>query len=471
MPPKPTSSSSRETAPTRWFGTSAGLFFGLALLKFGNPVILDVGNMYPSLKSLGEVIFEPWPVKWGYALVVGLVVLGCLAAKRPAGVPRWVLWMPAVWFGWQMLSSAQSIDPQLTRWTLPHFAAATACFYLGVFAGGSAAAQRVWVGLTAGFLLALFSAVQQHHGGFESNRRFFEENEQTHWTNAAPEQVRDLEATRLLVRAPDGTLTINPLMRHKIESTRVFGTLVYPNALAGVILLLLPATLVAVAGWTDRLQNVTRGVLVGIVAYMGLGCLYWSGSKSGWLIALIMGAAALMWLPLARVVKITAVAVVVLAGAAGFAWKFQSYFEKGATSATARFDYWKAAWDSTVKHPLLGTGPGTFYAVYRQTKKPESEMARLTHNDYLQQASDSGVPGFFSYAALLMGSLAVLYRKSGSNTALFALWLGLFGWALQGFVEFGLYLPATAWTAFFLLGSLWTSASERIGFDTRGSLH
>src|SRR5690349_5260619 len=122
MPPKPTSSPSRETAASRWFGTAAGLFFGLALLKFGNPVILDVGNMYPPLKSLSEVIFEPWPVRWGYALVAGLVVLGCLAAKRPAGVPRWALWMPAVWFGWQVLSSAQSIDPQLTRWTLPHFA-------------------------------------------------------------------------------------------------------------------------------------------------------------------------------------------------------------------------------------------------------------------------------------------------------------------------------------------------------------
>ena len=36
----------------------------------------------------------------------------------------------------------------------------------------------------------------------------------------------------------------------------------------------------------------------------------------------------------------------------------------------------------------------------------------------------------------------------------FAVWLGVLGWALQGFAEFGLYIPALAWTAFALLGWL-----------------
>ena len=81
-------------------------------------------------------------------------------------------------------------------------------------------------------------------------------------------------------------------------------------------------------------------------------------------------------------------------------------------------------------------------------------MARLVHNDYLEQASDSGVIGFLLFSALIVGSLKFLYRKSHSQLALFFGWLGLLGWALQGFVEFGLYIPALAWPAFLFLGWL-----------------
>ncbi len=36
----------------------------------------------------------------------------------------------------------------------------------------------------------------------------------------------------------------------------------------------------------------------------------------------------------------------------------------------------------------------------------------------------------------------------------FAVWLGVLGWALHSFAEFGLYVPALAWTAFAFLGWL-----------------
>jgi hypothetical protein len=42
---------------------------------------------------------------------------------------------------------------------------------------------------------------------------------------------------------------------------------------------------------------------------------------------------------------------------------------------------------------------------------------------------------------------------SGSALS-FPLWLGVLGWALQSFVEFGLYIPALAWPAFAFLGYL-----------------
>jgi 3-dehydroquinate dehydratase-2 len=82
--------------------------------------------------------------------------------------------------------------------------------------------------------------------------------------------------------------------------------------------------------------------------------------------------------------------------------RFHNYFAGGATSVGARFDYWRAAAQTTIAHPLLGTGPGTFQRPYAKLKSPDAEMARLTHNDYLEQFSDSGIAGGIFYAAWIV---------------------------------------------------------------------
>ena len=48
------------------------------------------------------------------------------------------------------------------------------------------------------------------------------------------------------------------------------------------------------------------------------------------------------------------------------------------------------------------------------------------------------------------------YAKPATPDGLarFSVWLGLLGYALQGLMEFGLYIPALAWTAFRLAGWL-----------------
>ncbi|MBM3876024.1 MAG: O-antigen ligase family protein [Verrucomicrobia bacterium] len=458
MAPPPPRAEAAGTATGRGvFAVAAGCFLGIALLKLGNPVLLDAGTMYPPPAGLGEVISEPWPMSWGYVMLAVLAVAGLFVVRKPAANPAWMLWMPALWLGWQLLASARTIDPPLTRLTIAHFVASTACFYLGLCSAGGAGSglRRVRPGLVAGLLVVLAAGIHQHHGGFESNRRFFEENEMSGWTNVPPAEVRQLEMTRMLVRKPDGSLTVNPAVEHKLASGRIFGTLVYPNALAGVILLLLPLALVSTRDWTRRLGNVPHGALVGSVAYVGIACLYWSGSKSGWLVALALGVLTLLRLPLAKTLKVGLATLLIISGAAGLAIKYRDYFSRGATSAAARLDYWTAAWENAAKHPVLGSGPGTFFAVYKVTKKPESEMARLAHNDYLQQASDSGWPGCLAYCLFIGGSIVLLARRTARDDLTFAVWLGLAGWAMQGIVEFGLYIPASAWTAFLLLGCLW----------------
>ena len=83
-------------------------------------------------------------------------------------------------------------------------------------------------------------------------------------------------------------------------------------------------------------------------------------------------------------------------------------------------------------------------------------MARLTHNDYLEQFSDSGIPGGIFYASWIFLALAILGKQIWKNADAisFAIFAGLLGWFVQGFAEFSLFIPALAWTAFTLLGCL-----------------
>src|SRR5258706_16212302 len=112
-------------------------------------------------------------------------------------------------------------------------------------------------------------------------------------------------------------------------------------------------------------------------------------------------------MPVNRTFKAALIAFVLLAGLSGFFLKYPRFFQKGATSLSARFDYWEAALKTTAAHPFFGTGPGTFSIAYQKVKRPESEMARLAHNDYLEQASDSGLPGFFLYSTFIIGAMIV----------------------------------------------------------------
>jgi O-antigen ligase len=118
-------------------------------------------------------------------------------------------------------------------------------------------------------------------------------------------------------------------------------------------------------------------------------------------------------------------------------------------------DYWRAAVQTTLEHPLTGTGPGTFQRPYARLKAPDAEMARLVHNDFLEQFSDSGVPGGIAYLAWILAWILRSGRRvlTRADPFWFAVALGCNAWLFQGLTEFMLYVPALAWTAFLLIGA------------------
>ena len=438
-----------KTHPAPWlnwgpdlFCLATGVFVGLCFLKFGNPIIFDGRIVVP--QNFSEVIETAWPISWGYSLLGLLIVSGLFVGRLKKGTPRWALILPAAWLGWQFLSATQTVKPSLTSATVPHFIACVGCFYLGWFSLAEAKRPWLfWIGAAVGLLVVFRIGIAQHFGGLDATRRHFEIYVFPTLADPSPDLLK------------------------KMQTQRIFSTLFYPNTLAGVIILALPATLVALNQAAIGLRVVYRIVIVGLIGVAGLACLYWSGSKSGWLIVVGLTVITFLRLKVNRRLKLCLVAVILIGGVAAFFFKYQIFFEKGATSVGARLDYWRAAADIALRYPVLGTGPGTFSIPYREIKSPAAEMARLCHNDYLEQASDSGILGFIAYFVFISGSMVSLYRNSRFSGDLlrFAVWLGLLGVSIQGISEFNLYIPAMAWPTFLLLGSLWGAASARNQID------
>lgn len=426
-----TGPTSRGDDLARAFACFFGVLLGLTLLKFVNPAVFEKLAEWPV--NGYEWVINSWPMVIGYWLLAAVTVIGLFVVRWNITAPRWLVVLPLLWLGWQFVSATHTVDAELTRSALKHFAACVVCFYLGVFALGSLRnpVHFLWP-VCCSFVAVLAVGIQQHCGGLEASRQYF-------LTYVYPQ----------MATVPEDYLK-------RLASDRIFSTQFYPNALAGVVLLLLPATLVVIWQGQRRFTLGARVFLVGLVGIAALACLYWSGSKGGWLLMLVLGMVASLRLQFSKRLKVVLVGAVLVMGLAGFALKYAGFFQRGATSVSARFDYWEAAARTTVAHPLLGTGPGTFGVAYKEIKRPESEMARLTHNDYLQQASDSGVPGCLALLTLIIGSLAYSRpgAKGGDSLLRFSIWLGLLGWALQSLLEFGLYIPALAWIGFGWLGWL-----------------
>jgi O-antigen ligase len=418
-------------AQSRWptfVAALLGLAIAVALTKLGNPVIFDAMSVAP--ENFAEFIFAfTWPMRWGYAVVIPVLLVSLTLICFKAAGPNRIFLLVLAWLFLVFLSSARSVAPELSRLAVTHFAVAVAFFCVGHFVLGPMQKQNAfWRIAFLGFLYTLWIGLEQHNGGLQATREAF--YQQPEWQKASKELIL------------------------RMESNRVFSIFIYANAFAGAILLWTPALIVILWDWTKRFPSVAQKVVVGLFGYMAVACLFWTGSKAGWLIALALAAAALLHLPMSRRLRIGIISGILALGLAGFAVKNLSYFKKGATSASARLIYWKAAVQVANDHPLLGAGPGTFAKTFAPIKPPEAEMARLTHNDYLEQACDSGWPAFLIFGAFVAASLYFGHSVVTKSPLHLAVWLGALGWALQSLVEFGLYIPAIAWSAFLFLGWL-----------------
>tara|TARA_Y100000588_G_scaffold380799_1_gene465275 strand:- start:854 stop:2311 length:1458 start_codon:yes stop_codon:yes gene_type:complete len=470
----------------RVFLVLVGIWLFTALFMFGNPVILDYLHPPKNIGLPTDIILtgsENYSNAQSYIGILSALGLACLLGlsriKKPKfqlqpGFPRWVAWLPLIWFVWQAVSTTQTVDREISLATLIHFGSCIAALYLGMFVlARMQLSKLVFWGATLGLIINLIDATQEHFGGLDKARNGIINQIKSGKLNPTKISPHLFEKEKLL--PPDINQKVDKLppeiaakvkqfpveMVKRWYSTRVYGHMFYPNAMAGIILLLLPVSVALLIG-QGRWLNARR-ILAFILTGISLACLYWSGSKSGWLISLILIGAWILHFPLSKKFKIFLASAALVAGLIGFTIKYADYFEKGATSVSARFGYWNAALKTAIEEPLVGTGPGTFRIAYQKYRAPKAEPTRLTHNDYLQQASDSGWPGFTLYCAFIGGSIWTLSQRRYTSPIFIGVRLGLLAWALQGMIEFGLYIPALAWPAWLMLG--WILAAPINQFD------
>jgi hypothetical protein len=443
MPAKQTPVPAAPAAPSLVFAGLAGLFFFLTIIKFGSPVVMD--NRIDVPQDLSSAFNDLWPPHWGLWLFVPVALTGLFALELNRRKLHWSLFLPLIWLGWELASATQTVSLALTKLTIAHFIVCVSLFYLGFFARkGMSNPWPIWAGMGLALCWAMRAGMEQHFGGLEATRKM----------------LKDSPA----MFGVDPQMLTNPDYLKRIASNRIFGSFAgYPNGLAGGLVLLLPLTLVFLWRLTPKVRDSIRILFVLILGVCGLGCLYWSGSKAGWLVAMVVGLTALGHSALPLNWRRRLICGLLIAGVAAFAVKYAGFFQKERNSVGARFAYWRAALMVIDHHPVLGTGPGTFQIPYAQFKRPDDEMARLCHNDYLEQATDSGVFGFLSYGAMISMFLVRLYRYSANKTPLnwlnLAIWLGIFGLCLHSLVEYHLYVPALAWPMFFMCGWLMSQNS------------
>ena len=104
---------------TKLHALAFGLFLGLCIWKFGNPVILD-HKISPPV-SLADFWNDAWPTHWANWIFWPLAGIGAILAfaKNPRWpAVKWLWLLPLIWFGWQLFSASRSEYGDLTSPTL-----------------------------------------------------------------------------------------------------------------------------------------------------------------------------------------------------------------------------------------------------------------------------------------------------------------------------------------------------------------
>jgi O-antigen ligase len=146
-------------------------------------------------------------------------------------------------------------------------------------------------------------------------------------------------------------------------------------------------------------------------------------------------------------------------GAGPVLGRFGTISEEYASVDESRWSLWKDTARLIGGHPLLGSGLGTFPVAFTRVQSTFlGQFVNHAHNDYLEFASDLGIPMAAVFFGSTGGLLARVARKAASSEVSFerAMALGCLGSIaailLHSLADFNLYIPANALIFSLILG-------------------
>ncbi|MBU1262574.1 O-antigen ligase family protein [bacterium] len=209
-------------------------------------------------------------------------------------------------------------------------------------------------------------------------------------------------------------------------SGRVFSTFMYPNSLAGYLVLILPLS-ISKKTWP--------------ITLLYLYALYLSGSRGGF-VSLFLVLFVFLWMKAKRMAILWSIISLIL---------FIHFLTPIPGSVKARFDYWKTSLVIIKEHPL-GVGLSEFGNSYIKYKPPLTEETRNAHNGFLQIGVEAGVFGLLSYFWLTLCFLQKGWKVAKEKNELLPYYLGGFSFFIHSSLDFDLYIPGISLLLFLFLG-------------------
>lgn len=274
----------------------------------------------------------------------------------------------------------------------------------------------------------------------------------------------------------------------RLMSNRIFSTFVYPNSLSGYLCMTFPFLIELFRlKKKDLLKTYSLIVIVSLgvifvwfylqsqvlfipMAFLGVilfpvsiaVSFFLTGSKGGLITLIVLGFVYIFFFLIKKVKKKKTIFFILLSFLIiSIAIILFSIPSQKLKSLYARTDYWRSCTEMIKDSPVVGYGLGTFGNVYPKYKLPSAEETQFAHNNYLQLATEIGIPGAISYLILLIYSLFIFYKSYYNGYPGYlktASGLAITSFFVHGFVDFDLYIPAISFYVFFTIGII---SSER----------
>lgn len=130
------------------------------------------------------------------------------------------------------------------------------------------------------------------------------------------------------------------------------------------------------------------------------------------------------------------------------------------TTGTHRIGIWLNALKMWLKHPIFGTGMGTFMKTFADFTGGNLAVfsggkVDTCHNEYLQILCVGGIAGLASYLGFIVSLTVGAIKYGNKNRYIFVLLGGMFCYLIQAFFNFSIIITAPViWTVFGSINNL-----------------